>query len=112
MELKDIKTLSGRLKYIRKEMGLSQVDVAKMAKTTQQAIQQAEVGKARNPRYLARLAKQLGIPHEWLALNVIDVQSKETNVLTARENELVSNFRDISKKEQDLMIELIKSRKK
>lgn len=112
MELKDIKKLSDRLKYIRKNLGLSQAELAELAQTTQQAIQQAETGKALNPRYLPVLSRAIGVPYEWLALNVLTAEQAETKPLSAQENELLDSFKAMPKKDQNLMLELIKSRAK
>ncbi len=112
MDLKDIKPLSDRLKYIRTCLGLSQAELAELAQTTQQAIQQAETGKALNPRYLPVLARAVGVPYEWLALNVMQPQQGETKPLTAQESELLDSFKAMPKKDQKLMLELMKSREK
>ena len=50
MKFKKMSKLSARLKYIRAHHDLSQAELAEKAGTTQQAIQQAEKGKARQPR--------------------------------------------------------------
>ena len=60
--------LSDRIKYIRKLRDLSQAQLAEMAGTTQQAIQQAEKGRARQPRYLHQLAQALGVPANWMVV--------------------------------------------
>lgn len=112
MELKNIKTLAGRLKYVRDQLDLSQAELAEFAQTTQQAIQQAESGKARNPRYLPQLSKAVGVPYEWLALNVLSPEQLETLPLSAQENELLSSFKAMPKKDQTLMLELMRSRRK
>lgn len=98
--------------YIRQELDLSQAQLAKIAGTTQQAIHIAESGKARNPRYLPRLAQKIGVPFEWLALNVLPPDPKKAVHLSAREGEFLSEFRTIPRKEQDLLLQLIRSRKK
>ena len=40
--------------------------LGKLVGTTQQAIQQAEMGKARQPRYLHVIARELDIPVDWI----------------------------------------------
>ena len=112
MELKNIKSLAGRLKYVREELDLSQADLARMAGTTQQAIQQAEAGKARNPRYLAKLAQELGIPFSWLSLNVMSDDHQSGTILSAKENEFLSNFKAMDKENQDIILKLMKARTK
>lgn len=112
--LKSIPKLAERLKYVRLVKGLSQADLAGIAGTTQQAIQQAETGKARQPRYLHRIAKELGVPFEWLAFNDVPSSSKVSGKpgLTERENEVLSGFRAMSRKEQNLILTVIKARGK
>jgi transcriptional regulator with XRE-family HTH domain len=112
--LKSILKLSDRLKYIRLIKGLSQVELAEMATTTQQAIQQAETGKARNPRYLHKLSQALGIPFEWLALNEMPVAetSRKKIGLSERENEMLQSYRSLPKTEQEIILDIMKARQK
>ncbi len=107
---KDIPELADRLIYIRKIKGLTQADLARLAGTSQQAIQQAECGQARSPRYLPRLAKALDVAVEWLTLNEMPPAKKKG--LSDKEDEVLSTFRAMPKKEQDLILELMKSRRK
>lgn len=112
--LKNIPDLAGRLKHIRAMKGLSQIEVAEIAGTTQQAIQQAESGKARNPRYLHKLALALEIPYEWLTMNIQPEKSgsaKNTG-FSEKGREVLDNFFAMPKKDQALLLELMKSRKK
>lgn len=111
--LKNIPDLAERLKYIREQNGLSQVELAAIAGTTQQAIQQAETGKARNPRYLHKLALALDIPYEWLTMNVLpSIKPAKTGGFSERGKEVLDNFYAMPKKDQTLLLELMKSRKK
>lgn len=108
--LKDIPELADRLIYIRKIKGLTQADLAQMAGTSQQAIQQAECGKALNPRYLPKLAKALDVPVEWLTMN--EISAKMISGLSEKDDMLLSTFKSMPKKDQDLLLELMKSRGK
>lgn len=111
--LKNIPDLAGRLKHIREMKGLSQVDLAAIAGTTQQAIQQAEAGKARNPRYLHKLSLALDIPFEWLTMNIMPVKKKqESSGFSERGHEVLDRFYAMPKKDQNLLLELMKSRQK
>ncbi len=115
MILKSIPNLSDRLKYIRKMKGLSQIDLAELAGTTQQAIQQAESGKAQNPRYLHKIALTLEIPYEWLTMNLVpDNKGKQASAtgMADKGREILDNFFAMPKKDQSLMLELMKSRQK
>lgn len=112
MPLKSLPDLADRLIYIRRIKSLTQMDLAEMAGTTQQAIQQAESGKARNPRYLARLARALDIPHEWLALGMMPGKTGAKAGLSEKGNDVLTSFYAMPKKDQDLMLELMKARGK
>lgn len=108
--LPDMPVLADRLIYMRKIKGLTQAQLAAMAGTSQQAIQQAETGKALRPRYLPQLAKGLGVPIGWLALN--DAGTDGPLHLSEQEDAVLSMFKAMPAKEQELMMELMKSRGK
>lgn len=110
--LKDIPDLADRLKYIRKIKGLSQIDLAGLCETTQQAIQQAEAGKAQNPRYLHKLSLALDIPYEWLTMNLVSIKKGAAQGLSEKKSEVLDSFYAMPKKEQALMLELMKARRK
>lgn len=55
-------TLAENLRRIRKEKGLSQVDLAKRAKVAQQLISQIENGKVDSTKELSKLANALSVP--------------------------------------------------
>lgn len=109
--LKDLPALADRLAYLRRVKNLTQAELAALAGTSQQAIQQAESGQARNPRYLARLAKALAVPLEWLALNERPADKPSARQgFNEKEDQALGAFRSLSAKDQDLMLELMKSR--
>lgn len=111
--LKNIPELAERLKYIRKINGLSQIDLAEIAQTTQQAIQQAEAGKAKNPRYLHKLSLALDIPYEWLTMNImVKHESLKTPApgFSEKDRDVLESFFAMPKKDQSLLLELMKSR--
>lgn len=74
-------TIKDRLRDARTKAGLTQVELAKMAKTTQQAVEKIENGVTTMPRsaLLKRLADALQVSPAWLAFGVeeIDKLSKE-----------------------------------
>jgi transcriptional regulator with XRE-family HTH domain len=115
MHLKSLPKLSDRLKYLREIKQLSQIDLARLAGTTQQAIQQAEAGKARNPRYLHKIAMALDIPYEWLTMNITAAQpsqkqEKAAYGLADEGQEVLRSFYAMPKKDQDLILALMKNR--
>lgn len=119
MNLKDIPDIAKRLQYIRQLKNLSQAELADIAGTTQQAIQQAEKGKARQPRYLHNLAMALDLPIEWVLFGKSENSHVETTGrndkqegLSDKSSEVLDQFFSMPKKDQDLMLELMKSRQK
>ena len=110
--LKNIPDLAERLKYIRRIKGLSQIEMAALCGTTQQAIQQAEAGKAQNPRYLPKLALALDIPSEWLTMNLVPSKKIVTPGFSDKGKDVLDTFFAMPKKDQALMLELMKTRQK
>jgi len=108
--------LSERLKHVRKIHNISQDKLAEIAGTTQQAIQQAETGKARQPRYLHQLASRLDVPVNWLVLGeeVVDesFEKKSENGLSEKQSDVLDHFFSMPKADQKLIFELMKSRQK
>lgn len=112
--------LSKRLKFLRTRFGLSQEDLARKAGTTQQAIQQAEKGRARQPRYLPALAQALDIPLEWMMTGALPphdaANSNKASKLSLHglkeDDELLQTYYAMPKKDRDLIYELMKSRAK
>lgn len=96
--LKNIPDLAERLKYIRKIKGLSQIDLAALCGTTQQAIQQAEAGKAQNPRYLHKLAHALDLPYEWVTMNLVPDKKPVTPGFSDKGKEVLDTFLPCQKK--------------
>ena len=106
--------LSDRLKYIRRMKDLSQVELAERAGTTQQAIQQAEKGKARQPRYLHRLAQELDIDVNWLIFGKIEKTLstlQKADGLSDKSSDVLDSFFAMPEKDQKLIYELMQSRK-
>ena len=108
--------LSERLKYIREHHDLSQVELAAKAGTAQQAIQQAEKGKARQPRYLHRLAQELEIDIDWLIFGEFSSIDKaktiqKSNGLNEKSSEVLESFFSMPEQDQKLIYELMQSRK-
>lgn len=108
--------LSDRLKYLRQLHDLSQAELAVKAGTTQQAIQQAEKGKARNPRYLHQLASALDTPIEWVVFGNVEEESITKNAnssgLEEKSYHVLDSFFAMPEKDQQLIYELMKSREK
>jgi transcriptional regulator with XRE-family HTH domain len=110
--LKNIPDLSERLRYIRKIKNLSQIELAEICGATQQAIQQAECGKARNPRYLHKMALALDIPYEWLTMNILPSKKQNDKGFSEKGRDVLDSFYAMPKKDQELLLALMKSRNK
>ncbi len=115
MTFKKMPKLSERLKYIRKRYNLSQVELANKAGTTQQAIQQAEKGKARQPRYLHKLAQSLELPVDWLVFgdempDEVDIKLSDAKGMNDKSSDVLESFFAMPEKDQQLIYELMKSR--
>ena len=109
--------LTERLKYVRSYYNLSQTEMADHAGTTQQAIQQAETGKARQPRYLHRLAQSLSIPIDWMIFGEavkddVGISFSNANGLNDKSADILENFYAMPAKDQKLIYELMKARQK
>lgn len=114
MKLKKMLKLSERLKYVRACYGFSQAELAEKAGTTQQAIQQAEKGKARQPRYLHHLAQELEISIDWMIFGTVVqddvVTTKGIKGLEEKSSDVADTFFAMPEKDQKLIYELMKSR--
>jgi phage repressor protein C with HTH and peptisase S24 domain len=62
----DLMSIADRVKNRRLELGYTQVQLADAANTSQQAIQQLEHGKTKQPTYLLDLAEALKCEAQWL----------------------------------------------
>lgn len=109
--------LSERLKFLRHLHDLSQAELAEKAGTTQQAIQQAEAGKARQPRYLHKLAQELDISVEWMVFGQAS-ESNDKNLqkhgagFDDKASDVLQNFFSMPEEDQELIFQLMKSRQK
>ncbi len=75
----ELDTLAKRFTKARKDMGLTQEQLAKKADTTQAVINKIEKGKSLMPRHIDRLAKEMDTSPAWLQFGVesLDHLSKE-----------------------------------
>lgn len=74
MEYKNFDTYADRLKWARKQRGLSQAELARLAGVKQSTIAQQETGarvvKGNAPRSLVAIASALDVNPEWLSNNI------------------------------------------
>ncbi|NQZ14424.1 MAG: helix-turn-helix domain-containing protein [Alphaproteobacteria bacterium] len=105
--------LADRLQYIRQIKNLSQAELAEIAGTTQQAIQQAEKGKARQPRYLHNLAMALDLSIEWVLFGTEEkISTTDLSGFSEKSAEVLDNFFAMPEEDQELIFKLMKSRQK
>lgn len=111
---KNLPDLADRLRYVRKIHGLSQIELADICGTTQQAIQQAEAGKAQNPRYLHKLSMALEVPYEWITMNLVPKKKPAAapGGFSEKDREVLDSFFSMPRKDQELLLELMKTRHK
>lgn len=55
-----------RLRQLRRDLGLTQMELADLARTTQAVVQKIENGKSKRPRIIAELATALKVNPAWL----------------------------------------------
>ncbi len=67
--------IADRIKNLRTKLGLTQSEVAKLALTSQTALQKIESGLTKNPRNLERLAEALQTSPEFLRFGVGDMDN-------------------------------------
>ncbi len=65
--------LGKRLRSRRKELGLTQAQLAKQVGTSQAVVQKIENGKSLRPRILADLAMALDVQQAWLMYGIADL---------------------------------------
>jgi len=68
--------LAERVKELRKEVGLSQTDLGKIVGVPYQSIQNVELGRVKNPRYMKQLADALETSIDYLVNGVTKADPK------------------------------------
>lgn len=58
--------IKDRVQNLRRQLGLTQVELAKLVGVSQQSIQKLEAGFVTRPKFLLELATALGVEPEWL----------------------------------------------
>lgn len=74
----ELETMAKRLEWSRKQKGLSQADLGAKLCVSQGAIEKAENGKTRKPKFLPEAAHVLGVPYSWLSLGKVGEQPENT----------------------------------
>jgi len=72
-------SLAQRVKTLRLSKGLSQTDLGNLVGTVWQNIQNIELGKTRQPRFIAELAKSLGVSVDYLINGDNEVKGATNN---------------------------------
>ncbi|MER2511414.1 MAG: helix-turn-helix domain-containing protein [Candidatus Competibacter sp.] len=100
--------LAYRLKWRRKQLGLTQAQLAEQSSTTQQLIQQLETRKVLTTGKLLQFAEALGVRPQWLESG----EAPMTESITPDEREMLEAYRTMNKEEQDAYRLLLRSRRK
>jgi transcriptional regulator with XRE-family HTH domain len=74
-EAKHLGTLAGRLRFARRQKGLTQEELARVVNSTQQVIQSIESGKTKQPRILNELAQAVDVSPAWLQFGIEEIDS-------------------------------------
>lgn len=74
-------TLASRLRYARERKGITQEELAKLAGTTQQNIQNIEGGVVKRPRKIDAIAKALGQSPAWLQFGTEAIDRLDTDAI-------------------------------
>jgi transcriptional regulator with XRE-family HTH domain len=77
----DMQTLAQRLKYTREQKGLTQEELAKLAGTTQQNIQNIESEVVLRPRKIGAIAKVLGTSPAWLQFGAEAIDNLDSEAI-------------------------------
>lgn len=84
-----MQTLAQRLRYARERKGLSQEDLAKLAGTTQQNIQNIEAGVVKAPRKIGAIAKALGESPAWLQFGTEAIDKLDADAIALAQSWMV-----------------------
>jgi transcriptional regulator with XRE-family HTH domain len=88
-----MRSVGNRLEERRKELGLSQKELAQRAGTTQPTLSALESGKSKETNFIARLAQQLGVHALWLETGqgprLVSDPIQEIPKLSAAEQEIL-----------------------
>lgn len=95
-------TLGQRLKTLREQRQLSQVELARKAHLTQPALSRIEVGGVKQPRLavLQRLAEALGVPVGYLLGETGGAGAKEPML-----GELIQTYESLAARERGQMVD-------
>ncbi len=92
--------LADRLRQRRKQLKLTQAQLAEKAGMTQQTVQQLETRKVLSTGRIVDLAAALGVRPEWLAEEKGPMQGSD---FTQEERELVAEYRELDPDKQSLI---------
>lgn len=98
--------MADRLKWRRKQLTLTQAQLAEKAKMTQQMIQQLETRKVLTTGRLVSLADALGVRPKWLETG----EEPMVESISSDEREMLEEYRGMNKEEKDAYRLLLRSR--
>ena len=81
-----MKTLAERLQYARQKKGLTQDQLARIAGTTQQNIQNIEAGIVARPRKIGAIAKAVEQSAAWLQFGTEAIEKLDADAILLAQN--------------------------
>lgn len=93
-----MQTLADRLRISREKKGLTQQELADLAGTTQQNIQNIEAGVVQRPRKIGAIAKALGDSPAWLQFGVEAIDKLDAEAI-----ELAMSWMDLDEPQKSAM---------
>ena len=97
-----------RIREIRKRCKLTQVQLAELIGTSQQALASIENGETQNTSYLLSIARSLNVDPFWLESGVEESSFRAEISLTDEERKLVSTYRQLSTSHKTLALKILK----
>lgn len=100
-------SIGERVREVRKRCHLTQVQLAELIGTSQQALASIESGETQNTSYLLSIARSLNVDPFWLESGVEESDFRRGISLTNEELKLVTTYRQLSTSNQTLALKIL-----
>ncbi|WP_431189760.1 helix-turn-helix domain-containing protein [Alteromonas gracilis] len=101
-------SIGERIREVRKRCQLTQVQLAELIGTSQQALASIENGETQNTSYLLSIARSLNVDPFWLESGVEESNFRAEISLTNDELKLVSTYRQLFTSNKTLALKILK----
>lgn len=101
-------SIGERIREVRKRCQLTQVQLAELIGTSQQALASIENGETQNTSYLLSIARSLNVDPFWLESGVEESNFRAEISLTNDDLKLVSTYRQLSTSNKTLALKILK----